>query len=63
MVHHREIRQRDDGLFSVVIGADEAGPFPSYVFAIAIAEGRVPELKPAAKFRRYKIIREVPHLA
>ncbi|MHC2241228.1 hypothetical protein [Bradyrhizobium elkanii] len=63
MLHHREIVERDDGLFSVLIGDTEAGPFPSRAFAAAIAEGRAPELKPARPFRRFKIVREVPRLA
>ena len=58
-----EIQPRDDGMFDVVTGDTAAGPFPSYAFAAAIAEGRAPEPKPAVMFRRYKVIREVFHLA
>ncbi|MCC8972156.1 hypothetical protein [Bradyrhizobium brasilense] len=60
MLHHREIVERDDGLFSVLIGDTEAGPFPSRAFAAAIAEGREPE--PAPKRRRWRAIREVLHI-
>ncbi|MCP1844406.1 hypothetical protein ACVIHI_002673 [Bradyrhizobium sp. USDA 4524] len=55
----REVRQRDDGMFDVVVGDVTAGPFPSYGFAVAIAEGREPERRPAVKFRRFTIVREV----
>ncbi|MHC2619440.1 hypothetical protein ACVIW2_001472 [Bradyrhizobium huanghuaihaiense] len=57
--HHHEIRQRDDGLFDVVAGEVTAGPFPTVSFAKMVAEGRAPESKPANKFRRFKIVREV----
>lgn len=56
---HGEIRQRDDGLFDVITGDATAGPFPSYSFAAAMAEGRPPESKPAKSFRRFKVIREL----
>ena len=58
-LRHHDIRQRDDGLFDVVCGDTEAGPFPTIAFAAAIAEGRAPEPKPARPFRRFKIVREV----
>ncbi|WP_409193016.1 hypothetical protein [Bradyrhizobium sp. RDM4] len=58
-----EIHQRDDGLYDVISADTVAGPFPSYLFAEAIAEGRAPEPRPSTKFRRYKIIREVLHVA
>jgi len=63
MRHPSEIYQTDDGQFEVVCGAAVAGPFPSYYFAAAIAQGGVPEPKPRVTFRRYKVIREVLHLA
>ncbi|MBR1164242.1 hypothetical protein [Bradyrhizobium elkanii] len=63
MLRHHEIHQRDDGQFDVVNGDNVAGPFPSYGFAMAIAEGRAPELKQARPFRRFKIVREVLRLA
>jgi hypothetical protein len=56
--HHSEIHQRDDGLFDVVFGDSIAGPFESRAFAIAVAEGRAPEPKPASKFRRLKVVQE-----
>ncbi|WOH55138.1 hypothetical protein [Bradyrhizobium sp. BWC-3-1] len=56
MLH--EIHQRDDGLYEVISGDGAAGPFPSYLFAEAIAEGRAPEPKPAFR-RRFMIKREV----
>lgn len=54
-----QIQQRDDGLFDVVSGDAIAGPFPTITFAMQIAGGYRPEPKPAAKFRRFKIVREV----
>ncbi|WP_369723874.1 hypothetical protein AB8Z38_07390 [Bradyrhizobium sp. LLZ17] len=59
----QEIHQRDDKLFELVCGDAVAGPFPSYLFAEPVAEGTAPEPKLATKFRRYKIVREVLHLA
>lgn len=59
MVAQCQIHQRDDGLFDVVTGDVIAGPFPTISFAMMVAEGRAPEPRPAPKFRRFKIIREV----
>jgi hypothetical protein len=59
MRHHHEIHQRDDGMFDVIAGDTTAGRFETMSFAVALAEGRKPEPKPAAKFRWFKILREV----
>ncbi|UFX41707.1 hypothetical protein HAP47_0020565 [Bradyrhizobium sp. 41S5] len=58
-----EVRQRDDGMFDVVTGDIEKGPFPTRTFAAVIAERMVPEPKRAPRFRRFKIVREVLHCA
>ncbi|MFB9262273.1 hypothetical protein ACFFWD_03675 [Bradyrhizobium erythrophlei] len=50
-------------MFDIISGDTAAGPFPTISFAMMIAEGRVPEPKPTAKFRRFKVIREVRRLA
>jgi len=54
-----EVRQRDDGMYDVISGDISAGPFPTIAFAAMVAEGRVPEPRPAPKFRRFMVIREV----
>jgi hypothetical protein len=56
MLHHSEIRQRDnDGMFEVVSGDTAAGPFPTITFAMQVAGGHPPATAPIAKFRRIKI--------
>jgi len=57
MVAFHEIRQRDDGLWSIGFG-DDAPAFESRAFALRIASGHPPAPARAARFRRIKI-REV----
>jgi hypothetical protein len=57
-LHHHEIYQRDDGLWSIGLGEDSLGPFETRAFAISVA--RLPTIPaPLKSFRRIKI-REVP---
>ncbi|MBR1149074.1 hypothetical protein [Bradyrhizobium sp. JYMT SZCCT0428] len=61
---HLDVIPRDDNMFDVVIGDTVAGPFPTIAFAMLVARGE----KPApieivgGKFRRFRIVREVPHV-
>jgi hypothetical protein len=54
-----EIYQRDDGLYDVVNGDATAGPFPTIAFAMQVAADEKPDPVPVAKFRHFKVIREV----
>jgi hypothetical protein len=53
MLRHHDVRQRDDGMFEVIYGDTIAGPFPTYSFAVRIANGHPPAPVPAN--RRIKV--------
>jgi hypothetical protein len=50
---HREIYQRDDGLWSIGFDDNAAGPFESREFALSVAGYRNPT--PTIPFRKIKL--------
>lgn len=59
MGSHREIHQRDDGLFDIVAGDAVIGPFRSRLDAETIVRNPEPERRPPPRPRRWKVVREV----
>jgi hypothetical protein len=57
------IVERDDGKWALGWHDDAAGPFESRAFALAVSGYVSPAPVSVAKFRRFKIIREVRDVA